>query len=94
MMPVWGQAFKVEIPISFRVGAVPTEAHPHPPWMRISLPRHDLLGEEIWPISQRRRALSQFLNGLSIGFNLHRNTGKAHQSLSGSKDQTIDNKEL
>ena len=24
--------------------------------------------------------------------NLHRNTGKAHQSLSGSKDQTIDNK--
>ena len=26
-----------------------------------------------------------------IGFNLHRNTGKAHQSLSGSSDQTIDN---
>ena len=26
-----------------------------------------------------------------IGFDLHRNTGKAHQSLSGSKDQTIDN---
>ena len=26
-----------------------------------------------------------------IRFNLHRNTGKAHQSLSGSKDQTIDN---
>ena len=26
-----------------------------------------------------------------IGFNLHRNTGKTHQSLSGSKDQTIDN---
>ena len=25
------------------------------------------------------------------GFSLHRNTGKAHQSLSGSKDQTIDN---
>ena len=25
------------------------------------------------------------------GLNLHRNTGKAHQSLSGSKDQTIDN---
>ena len=24
-------------------------------------------------------------------FTLHRNTGKAHQSLSGSKDQTIDN---
>ena len=29
-----------------------------------------------------------------IGFNLHRNTGKAHQSLSVSKDQIIDNKEL
>ena len=26
-----------------------------------------------------------------IGFNLHRTTGKAHQSVSGSKDQTIDN---
>ena len=26
-----------------------------------------------------------------IGFNLHRNTGKTHQSLSGSKDQTTDN---
>ena len=25
-----------------------------------------------------------------IGFNLHRNTGKAHRSLSGSKDQTIE----
>ena len=24
-----------------------------------------------------------------IGFNLHRNTGKAHQSLPGSKDQMI-----
>ena len=28
-----------------------------------------------------------------IGFNLHRNTGKAHQSLSGSKDQITDNKQ-
>ena len=28
-----------------------------------------------------------------IGFNLHRNTGKAHQSLSGSKDQIRDNKQ-
>ena len=26
-----------------------------------------------------------------IGFNLHGNTGKAHQSSSGSRDQTIDN---
>ena len=29
-----------------------------------------------------------------IGFNLHRNTGKAHQSLSGNKNQIIGNKEL
>ena len=28
-----------------------------------------------------------------IGFSLHRNTGKAPQSLSGSKDQAIDNKQ-
>ena len=28
-----------------------------------------------------------------IGFNLHRNTGKARESLSGSKDQTTDNKQ-
>ena len=28
----------------------------------------------------------------SIRFILHRNTGQAHQSLSGSKGQTIDNK--
>ena len=69
-------------------------APPHPglPWMRISLPRYDLLREERWPVSQRRRALSLFLNGLS-GFNLHRNTERIckAQSLSGSKDQTIDN---
>ena len=26
-----------------------------------------------------------------IGLNLHRNAGKAHQALSGSKDQTTDN---
>ena len=28
-----------------------------------------------------------------IEFNLHSNTGKAHQSLAGSKDQIIDNKQ-
>ena len=28
-----------------------------------------------------------------IGFNLHRNTGEAHQSLSGTKGHTIDNKQ-
>ena len=40
---------------------------PCPPWMRISLPRHDLLGEERWPVSQRRRAHSLFLHGLLLG---------------------------
>ena len=41
-----------------------------PAWLlrrRISLPRHDLLGEERWPNSQRRRAKSLFLNGLLLG---------------------------
>ena len=37
------------------------------PQIRISLPRHELLGEERWPISQRRRAKSLFLNGLLLG---------------------------
>ena len=32
-----------------------------------------------------------FLQWAFIGFTLHRNTSKAHQSLPGSKDQTIDN---
>ena len=72
-------------------GALPVEPAPHLLHMRISLQRHDLLGEEKWLISQRRRTKSLFLSGLFIGFNLHRNTGKAHQSLSGSKDQTTDN---
>ena len=40
---------------------------PELPQMRVSLPRHDLLGEERWLISQRRRAKSLFLNGLSLG---------------------------
>ena len=38
-----------------------------PPQVRISLPRYDLLGEERWLISQRRRAKSLFLNGLLLG---------------------------
>ena len=55
-------------------GALPAEPCPppptppaHPPRMRISLPRHDLLGEERYLISQRRRARSLFLNGLLLG---------------------------
>ena len=38
----------------------------HHGW-RKRLPRHDLLGEERWPISQRRRALILFLHGLLLG---------------------------
>ena len=49
-----------------RWGALPA-GPPWPPWMKINLPRHDLLGEERWPISQRRRAKSLFLNGLLLG---------------------------
>ena len=41
------------------------------------------LSKEKGPESSPQRAF--------IGFILHRNTGKAHQSLSGSKDQTRDN---
>ena len=38
----------------------------HHGW-RIRLPRHDLLGEERWLISQRRRAQSLSLQGLLLG---------------------------
>ena len=66
-----------------------------PLWTIISLPRHDLLREDRWLISQRRRARSLFLNGLLLGLIcIGMNTGcvcKAHQSLSGSNAQTIDN---
>ena len=31
------------------------------------------------------------LQRVFIGFNVHRNTGRAHESLSGSNDQTIGN---
>ena len=40
---------------------------PHLPRMKISLLRHDLLGEERWLISPRRRSKSLFLNGLLLG---------------------------
>ena len=73
--------------------------------MRISLPRHDLVGEERWPISQRKRAWNLFLNGLLLGLICIGIQGvcvcvcvcvcihicKAHQSLSGRNDQIIDN---
>ena len=48
-------------------GSTRRPPRPRPPQMKISLPRHDLPGEERWPISQRRRAKSLFLNGLLLG---------------------------
>ena len=39
----------------------------------------------------KEKGQEPFPQGAFIGFNLHRNTGKAHQSLASSKDQTIDN---
>ena len=39
----------------------------------------------------KEKGLEPFPPWAFIRFILHRNTGKAHQSLSGSKDQTIDN---
>ena len=44
-----------------------THRDPYLPQMRISLPTHDLLGEERWLISQRRRARNLFFNGLLLG---------------------------
>ena len=39
----------------------------------------------------KEKGQEPFLQWAFIGFSLHRNTDKAHQSLSGSKDQTIGN---
>ena len=67
---------------------------PQPPWMRISLARQDLLEEEGWPHLLKEKGQETVPQWAFIGFNLHRNTRhihKAHQSFSGSNDQTIDN---
>ena len=42
-------------------------------------------------ILSKEKGQEPFPQWAFIMFNLHRNTGKVHQSLSGSKDQTIDN---
>ena len=39
----------------------------------------------------KEKGQEHFPQGRKLLCNLHRNTGKAHQPLSGSKDQTIDN---
>ena len=41
----------------------------------------------------KEKGQEPFLQWVFVGFNLHRNTGEPHQSLSGSKDQIIDNKQ-
>ena len=75
------------------VGGSAHRPHPHPwpPRMRISLPRHDLLGEKKVANLSKETSQEPFAQWAFIGFILHRKTDKAHQSLSGSKDQTIDN---
>ena len=50
-----------------RCGEAPPAGPSLLPQMRISLPRHDLLGKERWLIAQRRRARNLFLNGLLFG---------------------------
>ena len=59
--------------------------------MRISLPRHDLLGEERIADLSKEKGQGPFPQWAFIGFSLPRNTGKAHQSLSGSNDQGTGN---
>ena len=39
----------------------------------------------------KEKGQEHFLQWAFIGFNLHRKTGKAHQSLSDSNDQGMDN---
>ena len=60
-------AINTLLSLSMSVGGAPPAGPPQLPWMRINLPRHDLLGEERWPISQKRRTRSLFLNGLLLG---------------------------
>ena len=57
-------------------GALPAEL-PHPPWMRLSLPRHDLLGEERLTSLSEEKGLEPLSQWAFIEFSLHRNTGRA-----------------
>ena len=62
--------------------------------MRVSLPRHNLLKEKRLTNLSEEKGLEHLLPWAFTGFSLYRNTGcihKAHQSLSGSDDQGIDN---
>ena len=80
--PLWGDS-------THRVTPLPTPATT----MRISLPRTcSASGGKVASLSEEK-GLEPIPQWASIGFNLQRNTGicKAHQSSSGSNDQTIDN---
>ena len=77
------------------------ELHPaklcQPSQIRISLPRHNLLGEKRLTSLSEENGLKPLSQWAFIGFSLHRNTGhicKAHQSLSGSNDQGIDSQRI
>ena len=75
-------------------GGSPPADLPWLPWMRISLPRHDLLREERLTSLSEEKTLEPVSQWSFIGFSLHRNMGCIHtspQSLLGSNDQTIDN---
>ena len=52
-------------------GAPPTEL-PWPPWMRISLPRHDLLGEERLTNLSEEKGVKPLSQWAFIEFSLHR----------------------
>ena len=74
------------------MGALCRQSHTWPLWMRISLPRQVLWGGKVASLSEEKD-FEPVPQWAFIAFNLHRNTGKAHQSLAGSKDQIIDNKQ-
>ena len=63
---------------------------PHLPRMKIGLKTWSAWGGKVANLSKKKDQ-EPFPQWAFIGFNLHRNTGKAHQSISGSNGQTIDN---
>ena len=77
---------------SLQCGGVASSKAPQPSWMRIILPRHNLLGDKRLTCLSEEKGLEPVSHWAFIGFNLHRNTErKSQQSLSGSNDQGIDN---
>ena len=70
-------------------GAPPTDPPPAPDESKSTKTR-SAWGGKVADLS-KERGQESVPQWAFIGFSLHRNTGKAHQSLSGSKDQTTDN---